>query len=61
MKIFKDVTFSVWQMAIFKIAVGAVGIAIGAYWSAIFLPYLAYLVAIWLVLGIYILHVWLKK
>lgn len=58
MKMFKAATYSWWQIGLLKLALLCIGIAIGAYWPAIFLPYIAVLVAIGIVLGIYLAVVW---
>lgn len=62
MKIFiKTAAYSWWQMSILKIALLCIGVAIGAYWSAIFLPYITLLVVIGVVFGIYVALVWIRQ
>jgi hypothetical protein len=54
MTLFKSYTYRWWQIGLFKLALLAIGIAIGAYWQEIFLPYLAVVLAVGIVLGVYI-------
>lgn len=61
MKIFKSYTFAWWQMGVFKLALLAIGIAIGATWSQAFLPYTIALVVIGVVLGMYLVVISFKK
>ncbi|MEX1213308.1 MAG: hypothetical protein WEA36_10720 [Balneolaceae bacterium] len=57
MKIFKNYTYSVTQIAIFKLALLFLGIAIGANWPVIFAPYTILLVIIGLLFGFYIAYI----
>jgi len=61
MNIFGKGTFTWWQMGMFKFSVLALGIAIGAYWSDIFLSYLGALLALSILIGVYIGYLWLKQ
>ena len=61
MDILKDSTFTWWQVGIFKLSFVPFGIAIGAYWQAVFLPYLTALLVVAVVSGLYVGYVWLKQ
>lgn len=61
MNIFKTYTFTWWQAGIFKVSVGALGIAVGAYWSDFFVLHLGLLVAIALIAGTYIGYISLRQ
>ncbi len=54
MKIFKQYTYSWGQIALFKLALLSLGIAIGANWPHIFIDYTIVLIMIGLMVGIYI-------
>ena len=54
MDIFRKYTFTWWQVGLFKLALLSLGIAIGAYCQAIFLPYTTVLAVLGLGLGAYI-------
>jgi putative Mn2+ efflux pump MntP len=60
MKIFKNYTYSWWQIGIFKLTLLCFGVAIGAYWNEVFSQYLTILLVVGLVLAIYIGFVSLK-
>jgi hypothetical protein len=61
MNIFKSSTFTWWQLGLFKLSVVTIGIAIGAYWYSVFLPYTVILVAVGLISGVYVGYIWLKQ
>lgn len=61
MNLFKDRTYKWWQMGIFKLALLSFGVAIGAYWSEVFLPYIGLLSMLGIVFGIYIALISFKK
>jgi len=61
MKLFKSYTFSWWQMGVFKLALVAIGAAIGAYWHEFFGAYLTALIVIAVIAGAYIMYVSLKQ
>jgi len=61
MNIFKTLTFKWWQGALFKWGVFALGIAVGAYWPALFHPYLPLLMVMAVVFLGYITYVWWKQ
>lgn len=61
MNLFKNYTFTWWQVAIFKIALLAIGVAVGANWPQVFVQYTTILVIIGLAIGIYIAFVSFKK
>ena len=61
MHIFKTVAMAWWQIGLLKLALLCIGIAIGAYWPAVFLPYAGLLIILGIAIGIYIGSVWLKR
>ena len=61
MKLFKSYTFSWWQMGVFKLALLAIGAAIGAYWHEFFGAGLAALIVIAVIASAYIMYVSLKQ
>ena len=61
MDILKSSTFTWWQIGLFKLSVGTFGIAVGAYWRDVFLPYLTTLLVIAVVSGLYVGYVWIKQ
>lgn len=60
MKLFKSHTFTWQQVEIFKLALLAIGIAIGAYWHEFFDNYLFLLIMIGVVAGAYIAYISLR-
>ena len=54
MDIFRNYTFTWWQVGLFKLALLSLGIAIGAYCQATFQPYITALAVLGLGLGAYI-------
>ena len=61
MNIFKSYTYKWWQVAIFKLALLALGITIGAFWHSFFGNYLTVLLVIAIICAVYILTVSFKK
>ena len=61
MKLFKAYTFKWWQIGIFKLALLAIGIAIGAYWHDFFGANLTALIIIAVIAGAYTMYVSLKQ
>ena len=61
MKLFKSYTFSWWQMGIFKLALVAIGAAIGAYWHEFFGANVIALIVIAVIGSAYIMYVSLKQ
>jgi hypothetical protein len=61
MNIFKSFTLKWWQGGLFKWGVFLLGIAIGAYWPAVFSAYIPVLLIIAVVFLAYITCVWLKQ
>lgn len=57
MKIFRNYTFTVWQMAVIKVAVAAVGMIFGAFFATFVLDTLWLFIAIWVVAAAYILWI----
>jgi len=61
MNIFSNSTFTWWQIGLFKLSVLTFGIAIGAYWQDVFLPYLTPLLVVAVVSGLYVAYVYFKQ
>jgi hypothetical protein len=61
MNLFKSYTYAWWQIGIFKLALLAIGAAIGAYWSEFFGDNLAALIVIAIVAAAYTGYVSLKQ
>lgn len=61
MHLFKNFNLSWWQVGVFKLTILAFGVAIGAYWSGFFLPYLMPLIIVFLAGGVYLFFVWWKE
>ena len=57
MNIFRNYTFTWWQVGILKLALLSLGVAIGSYCASTFLPYFPVLIIVALALGIYIAFV----
>jgi hypothetical protein len=57
MKILRSYTFTWQQIAIFKLALIALGIAIGTYWHTFFASIITILVVIGVIAAVYILFV----
>ena len=60
MKIFRNYTFTVWQMAVIKVAVAAVGMILGAFFAPFVLETLWLFIAIWVIAAVYILWITYK-
>jgi len=58
---FKSYTFTWWQIGIFKLALLAIGIAIGSYWHNFFSDYLVPLIIIAVIASVYIMFISLKQ
>ena len=61
MNIFSNSTFTWWQIGLFKLSVLTFGIAIGAYWQDVFLPYFTTLLVVAVVSGLYVAYVYFKQ
>lgn len=61
MNIFKTFTLTWWQTGVFKLALLAIGIAVGAYWSDLFLPYLTSIIVIAVITTAYVTYIWIKQ
>jgi disulfide bond formation protein DsbB len=61
MDIFRNYTFTWWQVGLFKLALLSLGVAIGAYCQAAFAPYITLLAVLGLGLGAYIAWVSFKQ
>ena len=48
-------------MGLLKLSLFAVGIAVGSYWSAIFMPYAAILALVGIVVGLWLATIWYKQ
>lgn len=59
--IFRSGSYTWWQLGFFKLSLLSFGIAIGAYWQDMFLPYLSWLVAAGAALGLYLIYAWFRK
>lgn len=57
MDIFRNYTFTWWQVGILKLALLSLGVAIGSYFANTLLPYFPVLIILALMLGIYIAFV----
>jgi len=58
---FKSYTLTWWQIGIFKLALLAIGVSIGAYWHDIFAGSLVVLIVIAIVASAYTMYVALKQ
>lgn len=61
MNLFKNYTFTWWQIGIFKLALLAIGVAIGAYWHEFWNGYLPTLIVIAVVASAYTMYVSFKQ
>ncbi len=61
MSIFKNYTYSWWQVGILKLALLSFGLAIGAYWNEFFFQYVNLFIAIGVACAIYIGYISLRK
>lgn len=61
MSIFKNYTFSWWQIGLFKLLLLCFGVAIGAYWHELFLNHITTLIIVGAALALYIGFISLKK
>ena len=60
MNIFKNYTYSWWQVGLLKLALLCFGVVIGAYWHEVFSQYFTILLVVGVILAIYIGFVSLK-
>ena len=60
MNIFKPKTLTIWQVGCIKLTMLAFGLAIGATWSSVFVPYTWCLIILGVILAIYLLFVWFQ-
>jgi hypothetical protein len=61
MNIFKTFKLKWWQAGVFKLAMLAIGIAIGTYWHDVFGAYLLILITVAVVSLAYITYVWWRQ
>ncbi len=61
MNLFKPFTLKWWQAALWKVGMGALGIAIGMYWHNLFANYLVPLLLIAALCLVYVSYVWWKQ
>lgn len=61
MNIFQSFTLTWWQGALFKWGVFLLGIAVGAYWSAVFGAYIPVLLVIAVVFLAYVTYAWWRQ
>ena len=59
--LFKPWTFQWWEIGFVKLSLLAIGIGIGAYWHAFFLPYAWWIAGVGLIVGLYFASVKLSK
>lgn len=59
--IFKTVRLRWFEIAVFKVGLLALGVAVGAYWSDFFVDYVTALVDTAAIALIYILYVWVRQ
>ena len=57
MNIFKNYTYSWWQIGLFKLALLSLGVTIGAYWNEVFSGYIVVLLVIGVVFGVYLIFI----
>ena len=60
MKIFRDFTLTWWQAGLFKWGMFLLGIGAGAYWPALFSPYLPILLVMAVTFLSYFTVIWVK-
>ena len=58
---FKSFTLKWWQAAFWKVGMAALGIAIGAYWHAVFGNYIAPILVLAAVSLAYVTYIWWKQ
>ena len=61
MNIFKNYTFSWWQVGLLKLALFSFGLVVGAYWHEVFSQYITVLIILGVALAIYIGFISLKQ
>jgi hypothetical protein len=61
MNLFKTLTLKWWQISIFRFGMLTLGIAIGAYWHALFGGYLLFLIIFSALSLAYVAYVWWKQ
>ncbi len=61
MNIFKNYTYSWWQVGLLKLALLCFGIVIGAHWSDVFAPFIIYLIFLGIALAIYMGFISLRQ
>jgi hypothetical protein len=59
--LFKSFTLTWWQASLFKVAMLAAGVAIGAYWPDFFHAYVPVLILVAAVAASYVTYVWWKQ
>jgi len=59
--LFKNYTFTWWQIGVFKLALLAIGVVIGAYWYEFWNSYLPALIVIAIITSSYIMYISLKQ
>lgn len=61
MKIFKNSTYTWWQIGIFKLVLICVGVAIGVYLHEVLAPYVLQVLVVGILAALYILSVWYRQ
>ncbi|MBP9669599.1 MAG: hypothetical protein KBE09_04910 [Candidatus Pacebacteria bacterium] len=61
MRIFKDTTFTWQQLSLFKISIFAFGLALGAVWWDVVLPYVDLLLVVAVPATLYVTYAWFHQ
>lgn len=61
MKVLKGYTYTWWQIGIFKLALLAIGIAIGAHWHDFFLTHITTVLIVAVLASVYVISVSLRQ
>ena len=61
MTFLKDFTFAWWQLSILKLAMLALGLAVGSTWPRVFAAWRDLLVVLFVVPAFYMSYIWLKQ
>jgi hypothetical protein len=60
-KFFKSFTFAWWQLSLFKLSMGALGLIVGSTWPAVFVAWRDLLVVLFVVPAFFVSYLWLKQ
>jgi hypothetical protein len=61
MKLFKNVSMSIWDIGLVKFAISCMALGIGSTWPNIFAPYATPLFIVGILVGLFSLYSWIKK